>query len=111
MWTAACAMIRCIELRACSDDINLRNPRSVNQHDLPTRFGEEADYLHFVDMAIASASEVRYLLGLTNRLGILQKADKEPLVRKYDDLIRSLQKLLSAFPSPKPGVRSLKPET
>ena len=29
----------------------------------------EKDYLHFVDVAIASASEVRYLLGLTTRLG------------------------------------------
>jgi four helix bundle protein len=64
----------------------------------------EKDYLHFVDVAIASASEVRYLLGLSARLGILQQADQEPLVRRYDDLIRSLQKLLSAFrnPTPKP---------
>jgi four helix bundle protein len=64
----------------------------------------EKDYLHFVDVAIASASEVRYLLGLSARLGILQQADQEPLVRRYDDLISSLQKLLSAFrnPTPKP---------
>ena len=55
----------------------------------------EKDYLHFIDVAIASASEVRYLLGLSARLAILQKADQEPLVRRYDDLIRSLQKLLS----------------
>jgi len=63
----------------------------------------ERDYLHFVDMAIASASEVRYLLGLSARLGILQKADQEPLVRRYDDLIRSVQKLLSTLRNPKPG--------
>ena len=53
----------------------------------------EKDYLHFIDVAIASASEVRYLLGLSLRLGILQKADPELLVRRYDDLIRN----------PKPG--------
>ena len=63
----------------------------------------EKDYLHFIDVAIASASEVRYLLGLSARLGILQKADQEPLVRRYDDLIRSLQKLLSSLRNPKPG--------
>ena len=63
----------------------------------------ERDYLHFVDMAIASASEVRYLLGLSVRLGILKKVDQEPLVRRYDDLIRSVQKLLTVLRNPKPG--------
>jgi four helix bundle protein len=63
----------------------------------------ERDYLHFVDMAIASASEVRYLLGLSARLGILKKADQETLVRRYDDLIRSVQKLLTVLRNPKPG--------
>ena len=63
----------------------------------------ERDYLHFVDVAIASASEVRYLLGLSARLGLLQKADQEPLVRRYDELIRGVQKLLSALRNPKPG--------
>lgn len=63
----------------------------------------EKDYLHFVDVAIASASEVRYLLRLSGRLGILQKASEEALVRRYDDLIRSLQRLLSSLRNPKPG--------
>jgi four helix bundle protein len=63
----------------------------------------EKDYLHFVDVAIASASEVRYLLGLSGRLGILQKESQEALVRRYDDLIRSLQRLLSSLRNPKPG--------
>ena len=64
----------------------------------------EKDYLHFVDVAIASAAEVGYLLGLSARLGILQETDQGPLVRGYDELIRSLQKLLSALRNPKPGV-------
>ncbi|MGH6629482.1 MAG: four helix bundle protein, partial [Burkholderiales bacterium] len=51
----------------------------------------EKDYLHFIDVALASASEVRYLLDLSARLAILQKADEELLVRRYADLIRSLQ--------------------
>jgi four helix bundle protein len=63
----------------------------------------ERDYLHFVDMAIASASEVRYLVGLSARLGILQKADQDRLVRRYDILIRSVQKLLSVLRKSKPG--------
>ena len=63
----------------------------------------ERDYLHFVDMAIASAAEVRYLLGLSARLGILKKADQEPLVRRYADFIRSVQKLLTVLRHPKPG--------
>jgi four helix bundle protein len=63
----------------------------------------ERDYLHFVAIAIASASEVRYLLGLSGRLGILQSVDQEPLVGGYDDLIRGLQKLLSVLRHPKPA--------
>jgi four helix bundle protein len=63
----------------------------------------EKDYLHFVDVAIASVSEVRYLLGLTTRLGILRSADEERLVSGYDDLVRSLQKLLSALRHPRPA--------
>ena len=66
-------------------------------------WNSERDCRHFVDMAIASAAEVRYLLGLSARLGILKKADQEPLVRKYDDLIRSVQKPLISLRNPKPG--------
>lgn len=62
----------------------------------------EKDYLHFVDVAIASASEVRYLIGLSSRLGFLEKDDQGPLMQKYDELIRSLQKLLSSIRNPKP---------
>ena len=63
----------------------------------------ERDYLHFVDIAIASASEVRYLLGLSSRLGILRSVDQQPLAGGYDDLIRGLQKLLSVLRHPKPA--------
>ena len=66
-------------------------------------WNSERDCRHFVDMAIASAAEVRYLLGLSARLGILKKADQEPLVRRYADFIRSVQKLLTVLRHPKPG--------
>ena len=63
----------------------------------------ERDYLHFLDVAINAASDVRYLLGLSARLGILEKADQEPRVRNCDDLIHSVQKLLSSLRNPQPG--------
>ena len=63
----------------------------------------ERDYLHFLDVAIASASEVRYLIGLNSRLAILDNADHERLAGKYDELIRSVQKLLSSLRNPKSG--------
>jgi hypothetical protein len=37
-------------------------------------------------------------------LGILNKTDQETLVGRYDDLIRSVQKLLTVLRNPKPGV-------
>lgn len=55
------------------------------------------DYLHFLTMAMASASEVRYLLNLAARLGFLSSAECEGLESRYDELIRSLQKLISAL--------------
>ena len=42
-------------------------------------------------------------------LGILKKADQEPLVRRYDDLIRSVQKLLTVLRHPKPVAYGPKP--
>ena len=60
----------------------------------------ERDYLHFVDMALASASEVRYLLGLSARLGILQNTDQELLVRRYDDLNPQRAEALELAPEP-----------
>ena len=55
------------------------------------------DYLHFINLATGSASEVRYLLGLARRLEILAGSDEQRLVQAYDELIRGLQKLTSAL--------------
>ncbi len=52
------------------------------------------DYVHFLTMALASASEVRYLLGLCPRLELLRTADVRPLVDRYGDLVRGLQALI-----------------
>ena len=58
------------------------------------------DYLHFVVISLGSASEVRYLLGLANRLGILGQADLDELIPRYGELIRGLQGLLDALAKP-----------
>ncbi len=50
-----------------------------------------------MDVALASASEVRYLLGLSRRLGYLEPAAAEELESQYSELLRGLQKLLTAL--------------
>lgn len=52
------------------------------------------DYLHFMVIALGSACEVRYLLGLADRLGFLEttalQAEYDELARGLDALVRSL---------------------
>jgi four helix bundle protein len=62
------------------------------------------DYLHFVTIALASASEVRYLIDLAARLHTVA-ATNTHLEKGYDELIRALQGLLNAF---EPEARSPK---
>ncbi len=50
------------------------------------------DYLHFLNIAIASASEVRYLLGLAERLGFVNGG--AALAERFSDMIRILQSLV-----------------
>jgi four helix bundle protein len=57
------------------------------------------DYLHFMNISMASASEVRYLLGLSSRLGFLPEVEHQTLEHRYGELIRGLQKLSSALDS------------
>ena len=57
------------------------------------------DYLHFIGIATGSASEVRYLLGLANRLGYLPAPTSDALATRYSDLIRALQRLIGALES------------
>ncbi len=55
------------------------------------------DYLHFMNIAMASASEVRYLLQLSHRLGFLAHADHPDLEERFNALIRSLHNLIQAL--------------
>ena len=55
------------------------------------------DYLHFVTIALGSASESRYLIDLATRLGMLKPDQFAELDRQADLLIRGLQSLLSSL--------------
>ena len=68
----------------------------------------QRDYLHFVGIAIASASEVRYLINLAVRLGFVSATDGERLKVGYGRVIRALQALVTSLNSPE--VRGPKPE-
>ena len=57
----------------------------------------EGEYLHFVNIALGSAAETRYLLDLTMRLEFLSASDASALCTAYEDLSRKLQKLLQAI--------------
>jgi four helix bundle protein len=61
----------------------------------------ERDYLHFVVIAIGSASEVRYVIGLAVRLGFAKEPDGERLKVGYSRVIRALQALVTSLNSPK----------
>ena len=67
------------------------------------------DYVHFLTVALGSASELRYLLGLAARLGFLAGANGSMLDKKSDDVVRTLQRLID-LSSGDPGARSREPE-
>ena len=68
----------------------------------------ERDYLHFVTIAIGSASEVRYLIDVASRLGFVEAGPAQDLGQRYDRVIRALQALISFLR--KSEVRSPKSE-
>jgi four helix bundle protein len=57
----------------------------------------EREYLHFVNIALGSAAETRYLLDLGTRLGFFVAAEAAVLCSRYEDLSKRLQKLLQAI--------------
>ena len=56
-------------------------------------------FLQFVEVALGSGSEVRYLLALAVRLGYLEASAVEPINSRYASIIKSLQKLLVSLRS------------
>jgi four helix bundle protein len=61
----------------------------------------EGEYLNFLNIAVGSANEARYLLDLSGRLGMAPSATIEPLGTLYTELIAKLQALINSL-SPKP---------
>lgn len=55
------------------------------------------DYCRFVEVAFGSAREVFYLLGLTNRLGLLDPARTAALIERYDRLQARLNRLVNSL--------------
>ena len=55
------------------------------------------DYTHFLTVALGSASELRYLLGLAVRLDFLSGTVGGELDRKCGELLRGLQPLIDAL--------------
>ena len=58
------------------------------------------DYLHFVGIAIGSASEVRYLISVAIRLGFARPLDGDRLKVGYTHVIRALQALVNSLTTP-----------
>jgi four helix bundle protein len=55
------------------------------------------DYLHFLIIALGSASELRYLLDLSGRLMILDTKEQTDLDARCGELLRGLQGLIAAM--------------
>jgi four helix bundle protein len=55
------------------------------------------DYVHFLTVALGSASEVRYLIGLAHRLGMIERKVRDLLDARYGDLLRAMEKLIAAL--------------
>jgi four helix bundle protein len=55
------------------------------------------DYCHFVNMALASACEARYVITVAARLQMLSPTVGESLVKGFDSVVAHLQKLENAL--------------
>src|SRR5512147_2794201 len=69
------------------------------------------DYLHFVSIAIGSASEARYLVQLAVRLQYADAQDGKRLISGYTRVIRALQALITNLEArgPRPEARGPRP--
>jgi len=68
----------------------------------------EAEYLHFISIALGSAAEARYLIELAERVGFMENT--MPLTHGYERVARALSRLIAALSgsgqSPRPKAQS-----
>jgi four helix bundle protein len=57
----------------------------------------EAEYLNFLNVAVGSASETRYLLDVSRRLGFMKSKDAEELDPRCGQLIGGLVQLIASI--------------
>jgi four helix bundle protein len=57
----------------------------------------EAEYVHFLNIALGSAAEVGYYLTFSEKLGYLSSPQTQNLLSKHDLCIKSLQSLINAL--------------
>jgi len=57
----------------------------------------EGEYVNFLNVALGSACETRYLAELAGRLGFLEQTVGGALTERYGDLVRSLQALIDGL--------------
>src|ERR1043166_6810256 len=57
----------------------------------------EGEYVNFLNIASGSANETRYLLDLSQRLGMAPPYELEPLESQYTEVIAKLQALINAL--------------
>ena len=56
-----------------------------------------ADYVNFLYIALGSASELKYLLGLAVQLGFVGNGTAQALPRQSDSVVRQLERLIESM--------------
>jgi len=57
----------------------------------------QREYVNFLNIALGSAYEVRYLVDLCGRLSLLQLSSSSELTAAYDELCQKLQSLINGL--------------
>jgi four helix bundle protein len=55
------------------------------------------DYVRFLDIALASATEAQYLITLARRLLFIDESAGQTLTERYGDLLRALQAMINTL--------------